>query len=180
MKWRVAVHGVVAIVVLSCSSTSENVSASSQPVVTVPPLEGLTQIVVANEHKGGYSRSLFSENKDLDKDGCNTRAEVLERDSLLPVQKSGTRCTVASGKWLSAYDGRTWLLSRDVQIDHLVSLKEVWDSGGWAWSAAQRSDYANDLGNRITLNVATKSENAKKGEKDPSNYLPPLVSYRCA
>jgi hypothetical protein len=179
MKWRVVVHGVAAIVVLSCSSTSEHVSASSQPVVAVPPLEGLTQIVVANEHKGGYSRSLFSENKDLDKDGCNTRAEVLERDSLVPVQKSGGRCTVDSGKWLSVYDGRTWLLGRDVQIDHLVSLKEVWDSGGWAWSAAQRSDYANNLGNRITLNVATKSENAKKGEKDPSNYLPPLVSYRC-
>ena len=179
MKWRVVVHGVVAIVVLSCSSTSQQVSASSQPVVTVPPLEGLAKIVVANEHKGGYSRSLFSENKDLDKDGCNTRAEVLERDSLVPVKKSGARCTVVSGKWLSAYDGRTWMLGSDVQIDHLVSLKEVWDSGGWAWSAAQRSDYANDLGNRITLNVATKSENAKKTDNDPSNYLPPLVSYRC-
>ena len=179
MKWRIAVHGAVAIVVLSCSSTSQQVSASSQPVVTVPPLEGLAKIVVANEHKGGYSRSLFSENKDLDKDGCNTRAEVLERDSLVPVKKSGARCTVVSGKWLSAYDGRTWMLGSDVQIDHLVSLKEVWDSGGWAWSAAQRSDYANDLGNRITLNVATKSENAKKTDNDPSNYLPPLVSYRC-
>ena len=179
MKWRVAVHGVAVIVVLSCTSTSENVSASSQPVETGPPLEGLAKIIVVNEHKGGYNRSLFSENKDVDKDGCNTRAEVLERDSLLPVRKSGARCTITSGKWQSAYDGRTWLLSSDVQIDHLVSLKEVWDSGGWAWSAAQRSDYANDLSNRITLNVATKSENAKKGDKDPSNYLPPLVSYRC-
>jgi hypothetical protein len=179
MKWRVAAHGAVAIVVLSCSSSSQQVSASSQPVVTVPPLEGLAKIVVANEYKSGYKRSLFSENRDVDKDGCNTRAEVLERDSLVPVKKSGARCAVTSGKWESAYDGRTWLLSRDVQIDHLVSLKEVWDSGGWAWSAAQRSDYANDLSNRITLNVVSKNENAKKGEKDPSNYLPPLVSYRC-
>jgi len=179
MKWRVAVHGAIAVVVLSCSSSSQQVSASSQPVATVPPLEGLTQIVVANEYKSGYRRSLFSENKDIDKDGCNTRAEVLERDSLVPVKKSGARCAITSGKWESAYDGRTWLQSRDVQIDHLVSLKEVWDSGGWAWSAAQRSDYANDLSNRITLNVVSKNENAKKGEKDPSNYLPPLVSYRC-
>ena len=134
---------------------------------------------MANEYKSGYKRSLFSENKDIDKDGCNTRAEVLERDSLVPVKKSGARCAITSGKWQSAFDGRTWLQSRDVQIDHLVSLKEVWDSGGWAWSAAQRSDYANDLANRITLNVVSKNENAKKGEKDPSNYLPPLVSYRC-
>ena len=179
MKWRVAVHGAVAVVVLSCSSSSQQVSASSQPVATVPPLEGLAQIVVANEYKSGYKRSLFGENKDVDKDGCNTRAEVLERDSLVPVKKTGARCTITSGKWESAYDGRTWLLSRDVQVDHLVSLKEVWDSGAWAWSAAQRSDYANDLANRITLNVVSKKENAKKGEKDPSNYLPPLVSYRC-
>jgi len=179
MKWRVAVHGAVAVVVLSCSSSSQQVSASSQPVATVPPLEGLAKIVVANEYKSGYKRSLFGENKDVDKDGCNTRAEVLERDSLVPVKKSGARCAITSGKWQSAYDGRTWLQSRDVQIDHLVSLKEVWDSGGWAWSAAQRSDYANDLVNRITLNVVSKKENAKKGEKDPSNYLPPLVSYRC-
>ena len=179
MKWRVAVHGAIAVVVLSCSSSSQQVSASSQPVATVPPLEGLAKIVVANEYKSGYKRSLFSENKDIDKDGCNTRAEVLERDSLVPVKKSGARCAITSGKWQSAYDGRTWLQSRDVQIDHLVSLKEVWDSGGWAWSAAQRSDYANDLANRITLNVVSKNENAKKGEKDPSNYLPPLASYRC-
>ena len=179
MKWRVAVHGAVAVVVLSCSSSSQQVSASSQPVATVPPLEGLAKIVVANEYKSGYKRSLFGENKDVDKDGCNTRAEVLERDSLVPVKKTGARCTITSGKWASAFDGRTWLQSRDVQIDHLVSLKEVWDSGGWAWSAAQRSDYANDLVNRITLNVVSKKENAKKGEKDPSNYLPPLVSYRC-
>ena len=179
MKWRVAAHGAIAVVVLSCSSSSQQVSASSQPVATVPPLEGLAKIVVANEYKSGYKRSLFSENKDIDKDGCNTRAEVLERDSLVPVKKSGARCAITSGKWQSAFDGRTWLQSRDVQIDHLVSLKEVWDSGGWAWSAAQRSDYANDLANRITLNVVSKNENAKKGEKDPSNYLPPLVSYRC-
>ena len=179
MKWRVAVHGAIVVVVLSCSSSSQQVSASSQPVATVPPLEGLAKIVVANEYKSGYKRSLFSENKDVDKDGCNTRAEVLERDSLAPVKKSGARCAITAGKWQSAYDGRTWLQSRDVQIDHLVSLKEVWDSGGWAWSAAQRSDYANDLANRITLNVVSKNENAKKGEKDPSNYLPPLVSYRC-
>ena len=179
MKWRVAVHGAIAVVVLSCSSSSQQVSASSQPAATVPPLEGLAKIVVANEYKSGYKRSLFSENKDIDKDGCNTRAEVLERDSLVPVKKSVARCAITSGKWQSAFDGRTWLQSRDVQIDHLVSLKEVWDSGGWAWSAAQRSDYANDLANRITLNVVSKNENAKKGEKDPSNYLPPLASYRC-
>lgn len=179
MKWRVAVHGAIAVVVLSCSSSSQQVSASSQPVVTVPPLEGLSQIVVANEYKSGYKRSLFNENKDVDLDGCNTRAEVLGRDSLVTVKKSGARCAITSGKWESAYDGRTWLQSRDVQIDHLVSLKEVWDSGGWAWSGAQRTNYANDLSNRITLNVVSKNENAKKGEKDPSNYLPPLVSYRC-
>ena len=179
MKWRVAAHGAIAVVVLSCSSSSQQVSASSQPVATVPPLEGLAKIVVANEYKSGYKRSLFSENKDVDKDGCNTRAEVLERDSLAPVKKSGARCAITSGKWQSAYDGRTWLQSRDVQVDHLVSLKEAWDSGGWAWSAAQRSDYANDLANRIMLNVVSKNENAKKGEKDPSNYLPPLISYRC-
>ena len=179
MKWRLAVHGAIAVVVLSCSSSSQQVSASSQPVATVPPLEGLTQIVVANEYKSGYKRSLFNENKDIDLDGCNTRAEVLGRDSLVTVKKSGARCAITSGKWESAYDGRTWLQSRDVQIDHLVSLKEVWDSGGWAWSGAQRTNYANDLSNRITLNVVSKNENAKKGEKDPSNYLPPLVSYRC-
>ena len=59
MKWRVAVHGAVAVVVLSCSSSSQQVSASSQPVATVPPLEGLAKIVVANEYKSGYKRSLF-------------------------------------------------------------------------------------------------------------------------
>lgn len=50
-----------------------------------------------------------------------------------------------SGSWFSVYDGATWTASSDVDIDHLVPLKEAWLSGARDWTTAQREALANDL-----------------------------------
>ena len=49
------------------------------------------------------------------------------------------------GKWYSYYDGATWTNPQDVDIDHLVALKEAWDSGARSWSARDRLAFANDI-----------------------------------
>jgi hypothetical protein len=56
----------------------------------------------------GYDRDLFAYGGDLDGDGCDTRAEVLMRDSLTPAQVDVAGCRVVAGDWYSPYDGRTW------------------------------------------------------------------------
>ena len=62
-----------------------------------------------------------------------------------------------SGQWFSAYDGQTVTNAADVEIDHVVALKEAWDSGAFAWDDARRAAYGNDLSDPPTLAAVTAS-----------------------
>lgn len=134
----------------------------------------LGTVPVMLEHRGGYDRGVFPGWVDADRDGCDTRAEVLRRESKSPVRTKSTRCTVVAGNWLSAYDGVVVNDPSRLEIDHVVSLKEAWDSGAWAWTSDRRAAYANDLSDARTLRAVSVASNRAKGEKDPSNWLPVL------
>ena len=140
----------------------------------------LSNIKVENEYKTGYKRSLFIHWADLDGNGCDTREEVLKRDSTSKPQVDPYRCYVVAGEWYSPYDGARLSDRGDVDIDHVVALKEAWDSGAWAWTESQRKAYANDLTDQRTLIAVTDRVNASKSDKDPSNWMPPLRSYWCS
>jgi hypothetical protein len=142
-------------------------------------LDVLGFVVVENEHRGGYVRDLFGYPADTDHDGCNTRAEVMMRDSLAPTTHSVGHCTVVTGRWVSSYDGFTSAAASDFEIDHVVALKETWDSGAWAWSAAARFAYGNDLTDPRTLRPVSVSSNSAKSDKDPSNWIPARQSDVC-
>lgn len=49
---------------------------------------------------------------------------VLKRDGTSVVVNSA--CTATSGSWFSPYDGATWTAASDVDIDHMVPLKNAW------------------------------------------------------
>ena len=154
------------------ATTTTGKSAVGKRPGTVAALELLEAIPVALEHRGGYNRSLFSTSTDADTNRCNTRVAVLRRDSTVPIQTDPATCTVTAGSWTSPYDG---LVSNDpstLDVDHVVSLKEVWDSGAWAWTPARRATYANDLSDPRTLRAVSASSNRSKGDRDPSNWLP--------
>ena len=87
-------------------------------------------------------------------------------------------CTVTTGEWYSWYDGATWTAASDVDIDHLVPLKEAWDSGAKQWDDATRERYANDLGDPRTLVAVTDNVNESKGEQDVAEWLPDLQVCR--
>jgi hypothetical protein len=142
-------------------------------------LTALDCLSVAEEHIGGYKRSLFKHWIDANKNGKDTRAEVLIAESLVSVRLSSTGKTVSTGKWLSLYDGETWTLASDVDVDHVVALAEAWRSGAWKWSSARRQAYANDLGVAWTLRAVTDNVNQAKSDDDPSAWLPPLESATC-
>jgi hypothetical protein len=63
-----------------------------------------------------------------------------------------------------------------LDVDHLVPLAEAWRSGAWAWTAKQRQDYANDLGDKRALIAVTLSTNRSKSDRDISDWLPKLDS----
>ena len=142
-------------------------------------LDVLAAVVVEKEHPAGYDRALFGYPADLDGDQCDTRSEVLQRDSITSAQVDPYGCTVVAGDWLSAYDGLAFTSPGDLEIDHVVALKEAWDSGAWAWTAETRTAYANDLSDTRTLRAVSVSTNRSKGDRDPSNWLPPDPTDVC-
>ncbi len=150
-----------------------------QAVGTYDAADVLSSIVVENERPGGYDRDLFPLWKDIDGDRCDSRQQVLKRDSVSLPQVDPYKCKVIEGDWVSPYDGGQWTDPLDIDIDHVVALKETWDSGAWNWTKTQRQLYANDTSDRRTLLSVTDNVNQSKGDKDPSNWLPPLDSYLC-
>ncbi|MGY3676839.1 HNH endonuclease family protein [Streptomyces sp. TE33382] len=66
----------------------------------------------------------------------------------------------------------------DIDIDHMVSLAEAWDSGDSKWDIDRRMRYANDLGSDRSLVAVTAKTNRSKSDKDPAQWLPP-ASAQC-
>ena len=139
----------------------------------------LASISVQNERPNGYSRSLFKHWVDADGDSCDTREEVLIAESTSRAQVDAYGCKVIEGDWLSPYDNVAHTNPSELDIDHMVPLKEAWDSGAWAWSAMKRQLFANDLTDARSLIAVTAGQNRSKSDRDPSNWLPPQTQYRC-
>jgi hypothetical protein len=161
------------------SSNNGVTTTTGKPTVVGSALALLQTVRVENEYQVGYDRALFEHWRDIDGDGCDSRDQVLKRDSISLPQVDPVNCNVIAGDWVSPYDGAKWTNPSDIDIDHVIALKEAWDSGAWAWSAAQRKAFANDTSDSRTLLAVTDSVNQSKSDKDPSNWLPPLQSYTC-
>ena len=134
-----------------------------------------TLTVAAWTHTTTYDRDLFP-TWDTISGTCNTRETVLKRDGTNVVVSSA--CATTSGSWYSPYDGATWTASSDVDIDHMVPLKNAWISGAWAWTTAKRESFANDLSDPQLLAV-TDNVNQSKSDRSPDAWKPPLTSYHC-
>lgn len=143
------------------------------------------------EHDGGedfreppllakYNRAAWRHWDDADDDGQDTREEVLRQESLEPVEwfvdRSGKRRL--GGRWVCPYTGEILQNARDLDIDHLVPLKEAHESGGYAWDAATRAAFANDLLDPDHLVAVVAKANRQKGAKDPADWMP--ENNRCA
>jgi hypothetical protein len=154
----------------------------AQASTTTPTtaLELLAALPVRAESTARYDRALFPHWNDADRDCQNTRAEVLIVESTAPVTfTTASRCTVATGRWYSWYDGRTWTRASDIDIDHVVALNEAWQSGAATWTTARRAAYANDLGFAGSLDGVTDSVNQAKSDKDPAQWMPPRTTVHC-
>lgn len=131
-----------------------------------------------------YDRAAFGQAwADVDRNGCDTRNDVLRRDLVDATYDPGTGdCVVLAGALDDPYTGRRLAFVRgpasgDVQVDHVVALGDAWSSGAAGWSATQRSVFANDPANLLAVDGAT---NQDKGAADASAWLPPSSGYRCA
>ncbi|KAI8625589.1 hypothetical protein F5Y19DRAFT_467033 [Xylariaceae sp. FL1651] len=131
--------------------------------------------VSTNVDDGTYDRDLFP-TWDTISGTCNTREYVLKRDGT-NVQVDSD-CYPESGSWTSPYDGGVWTMASDVDIDHMVTLKNAWISGASKWTTAKREMFANDI-TRPQLWAVTDNVNESKGDKSPDKWKPPLASFYC-
>ena len=150
---------------------------ASGSTATLAAEEVLAGLAVAPERRTGYNRDLFDHWSDLDGDGCDTRREVLIRDSRIDVgYDSGRTCWIVSGRWYSHYDN-VWVAdSSSLDIDHLVPLAEAWDSGASGWSADLREAFAND---EAALIAVTARSNRAKSASDPAEWMPSNQEFTC-
>ena len=119
-----------------------------------------------------------------DDDDCeNVRDEVLIRDSGGAVTKAAEnasgRCRVLTGDWLGPYTGLTFSESWQVQIDHMVPLKNAHISGGWEWSDAKKRQYANELSDELHLITVQGKANMEKSDQNPADWKPEREEFWC-
>jgi hypothetical protein len=141
-------------------------------------LDVLALVSVQNEHRGGYDRDLFPTGQ-ATVSGCDLRAQVMRRDSQAPTTVDAS-CKMLTGSWTSPYDGVVTTEPPAIEVDHVVALKEAWDSGAWAWDSSRRGAFATDLTDSRTLRSVTSVTNGAKSAKDPSNWLPPAKADECS
>jgi len=116
---------------------------------------------------------------DVDRNGCDTRDDILRRDLTDPT---GSGCHVLRGVLDDPYTGdvidfvRGVGTSTAVQIDHVVSLGDAWQTGAQQLSEAKRVDLANDPINLLAVDGPT---NERKGDGDAATWLPPNTAFRC-
>ena len=167
---------IVLLALLLTSIPTQSASANEPTALAV-----LNQLEVKGRApKTGYSRAAFTHWSDLNRDGCDSRNEILKRDLTQIVFKTGTRdCKVMSGQLLDPFSGKTLIFSSSkstVDIDHLVSLSNAWQTGAAYFDKKTRESLANDPLNLLAVDAKL---NRQKGDGDAATWLPPLKSFRC-
>jgi hypothetical protein len=177
-RWQVRISLLLAV---GLSLGQAPLEASTKTAAMV--LETLA--VKGRAPKTGYDRAQFGPAwSDVDRNGCDTRNDILNRDLTSIVYKPGTRdCLVLSGILLDPYSGeeisflRGVATSSDVQIDHMVALSNAWQTGAFKLSFDKRLAFANDPMNLLAVKG---SLNSQKGDGDAATWLPPRKAIRCA
>jgi hypothetical protein len=171
-----SVSGIAAPAQANRFSEATEVTASS--VLSSLPVKGRAA-------KTGYTRAQFGQAwADVDRNGCDTRNDMLKRDLTNVEFKVKTRdCVVLSGVLLDRYSGETInfvrgnVTSMEVQIDHVVALSNAWQTGAFKLTLMQRTAFANDP---LNLFAVKGRLNSQKGDGDAATWLPPLKSFRCS
>lgn len=142
------------------------------------------QVTKGRAAKTGYTRAQFGQTwADVDRNGCDTRNDILKRDLTGEVFKEKTReCVVLTGVLVDPFSGETInfvrgnISSMEVQIDHVVALSNAWQTGAFKLAIKERTALANDPLNLLAVKGRL---NSQKGDGDAATWLPPLKSFRC-
>ncbi|GAB4081153.1 GmrSD restriction endonuclease domain-containing protein [Modestobacter muralis] len=194
MKHRIAVLlaatalGTAGCQTIAPVTTPDAVSEAARQAQPGAPTAGerATDVLARLAVKGrapetGYDRDQFGQQwADVDRNGCDTRNDVLARDLVDEAFKAGSDCVVVTGTLADPYTGQTIRFEKgdgsSVDIDHVVALSNGWQTGAFAWDEARRTSFANDPLNLLAVDY---SANRQKGAADAATWLPDVTGYRC-
>lgn len=108
--------------------------------------------------------------------GCDARQVLVNRVIFAPLQRLDA-CRVTAGNFTNPYNSvsTTYVQTRDLDVDHLVSLHDAWNSGasGPSWEPTRTSDRRKDYANDPDVMVLTdKRTNRSKGDRGPDEWNP--------
>ena len=160
----------------------ELASASGAKFDPIKAIETLA--VKGRAPKTGYSRSAFGPAwADVDRNGCDTRNDILKRDLTQITFRAKTKdCIVEIGVLTDPFSGGSINFQRGirtsalVQIDHVVALSNAWQTGIFKSDLATRKSFANDP---LNLLAVKGSLNSQKRDGDAATWLPPNKPFRC-
>ena len=181
-RWEIRIAAVVAALLIGATPNSAT-GVEQEPGMATAVLETLA--VKGRAPKTGYTRAQFGPAwADVDRNGCDTRNDILKRDLTSITYRAKTRnCVVETGTLIDRYSGETInfvkgnISSMEVQIDHVVALSNAWQTGAFKLSADQRKALSNDP---LNLFAVKGRLNSQKGDGDAATWLPPLKSFRCS
>lgn len=156
----------------------------SQPDYATKALDLLATLPIKGRApKTGYDRELFGQAwADVDRNGCDTRNDILKRDLTSIGYVNSVPCKVRSGILADPYTGTSISFLRGsttsilVQIDHVVALSDAWQKGAQQLTLQQRTSFANDP---LNLQATDGPTNQQKGDGDAATWLPPNKGFRC-
>ena len=180
-KVSVALLATALLIPISISHAANTATASKSQYESA--LIDLNKLPVKGRApKTGYSREQFPHWKDPDKNGCDSRNDILKRDLTKVIFKADTNnCKVIAGTLLDPYSNKLieFDLSKSastIDIDHVVALSNAWQTGAFQLTLTQRTNFANDPLNLLAVDFKL---NRQKGDGDAATWLPPYKSYRC-
>ena len=167
----------IALICVLNISTAEAATSAAETLLDSLAVKGRAP-------KTGYTRAQFGQTwADVNRNGCDTRNDILKRDLTNLVFRTKTHdCVVESGTLIDPYSGlqinfvKGVKSSMEVQIDHVVALSNAWQTGAFKLTLQERTALANDP---LNLFAVKGRLNSQKGDGDAATWLPPLKSFRC-
>jgi hypothetical protein len=179
--------GLTSLTLVSPSSKYqfEILELTSANAAEFDPIKAIETLAVKGRApKTGYSRFAFGPAwSDVDRNGCDTRNDILKRDLTQITFRAKTKdCVIESGVLADSFSGEKINFQRGektsslVQIDHVVALSNAWQTGIFKSDLASRKSFANDP---LNLLAVKGSLNSQKRDGDAATWLPPNKSFRC-
>ena len=113
-----------------------------------------------------YDRGDWKHWVDTDGDCQDARQEVLIAESLVSVTfETDRQCRVETGRWFGAFTSVYVEDPSDLDIDHLVPLKNAHLSGAWRWDADMRQECRQLPGGRRPPHRGNRRGQPEQGSK---------------